>query len=121
MWRPAWRASIRRAGPGSRHLGQASCGGWVLGWRHHARHVAQPGCPAFPCCHPTPNAEQEVRLLQCAIKYEAGDLRGCRAALEALPPGGPAAAATAGCLAYKEGRWAEAAARFGEAMQMVRL
>ena len=61
-----------------------------------------------------------MRLLQCAIKYEAGDLRGCRAALEALPPGGPAAAATAGCLAYKEGRWGEAAACFSEAMQMVR-
>lgn len=71
------------------------------------------------CRFPPSPLPQEVRLLQCAIKYEAGDLRGCRAALEALPPGGPAAAATAGCLAYKEGRWAEAAARFSEALQVV--
>lgn len=84
------------------------------------------GCPAWlpslpVLLPPQTQGKQEVRMLQCAIKYEAGDLRGCRAALEALPAGGPAAAATAGCLAYKEGRWAEAAARLGEAMQIVRL
>ncbi|KAL4422716.1 hypothetical protein ABPG75_008913 [Micractinium tetrahymenae] len=62
---------------------------------------------------------QAVRQLQAAIKYEAGDLRGCRSALEALPPGGAAATAAAGCIAYKEGQYAAAAAQFREAAQMV--
>jgi len=60
-----------------------------------------------------------VRQLQCAIKYEAGDLRGCRAALEALGPGDAAATASAGCLLYKEGQYAAAQAQFAEAAQMV--
>ncbi len=95
-------------------------------WRRGAGGICAHACrnrsveyPALAAATPLP-APQEVRLLQCAIKYEAGDLRGCRAALEALPAGGSAAATTAGCLAYKEGRWAEAASRFSEAMQMVR-
>lgn len=71
--------------------------------------------------------EQAVRQLQAAIQCEAGDLRGCRAALDALAAGGgddtaaaAAAAAGAGCVLYKEGRWAEAAAQFVAAAQAVR-
>lgn len=59
-----------------------------------------------------------MRQLQAAIKYEAGDLRGCRTALEALPPGSAAATAAAGCIAYKEGQYAAAAAQFRVAAQM---
>lgn len=66
----------------------------------------------------SPLALQAVRHLQASIKYEAGDLRGCRAALEALPPGSAAATTAGGCIAYKEGQYAEAAAQFGEAAQM---
>ena len=63
-----------------------------------------------------PRCVQEVSQLQAAIKYEAGDLRGCRAALEAaLASGDPSAAANAGCLLYKEGQYAAAAAQFGAA------
>ncbi len=71
-------------------------------------------------CSPSlsPLALQAVRHLQASIKYEAGDLRGCRAALEALPPGSAAATTAGGCIAYKEGQYAEAAAQFGEAAQM---
>lgn len=70
--------------------------------------------------------EQAVRQLQAAIQYEAGDLRGCRAALEVLgdaaadPAAAAAAAAAAGCVLYKEGRWAEAAQQFVAAAQAVR-
>ncbi len=54
--------------------------------------------------------------LQAAIKYEAGDLRGCRALLEtALASGDPAATANAGCLLYKEGQYAAAAEQFAAA------
>lgn len=62
---------------------------------------------------------QAVQQLQATIKFEAGDLRGCRTALEALPPGSAAATTAAGCLLYKERQYKAAAAQFVEAAQMV--
>ncbi|KAI3430438.1 hypothetical protein D9Q98_005033 [Chlorella vulgaris] len=59
---------------------------------------------------------QEVGQLLAAIKYESGDLRGCRAALEAaLAAGDPSAGASAGCVLYKEGQYSAAATQFAEA------
>jgi tetratricopeptide repeat protein 30 len=61
---------------------------------------------------------QEVAQLQAAIKYESGDLRGCRALLDqGLAAGDPTAQLNAGCVLYKEAQYAAAAAAFASAAQ----
>ena len=65
---------------------------------------------------------QEVSQLHCAIAFGAGDLRGCRAALDALAVDAAdptAAAANLGCVLYREGRYAEAQEQFAMAAQVV--
>ena len=60
--------------------------------------------------------QQRMLSLQAAIKYEQDDLAGCKALVDQCMHDDPDTVVNYGCIAYKEGKFEEARARFEEAL-----
>eukprot|EP00937_MAST-01D_sp_MAST-1D-sp2_P001215 g1215.t1 len=59
---------------------------------------------------------QRVLTLQAAVKYDQDDLPGCKALVDECLHDDPDTVVNYGCIAYKEGKFDEARARFEEAL-----
>lgn len=76
---------------------------------------------AAKAAHAIPTGEgvmrQRVANLLAAIKYEQGDIAGCRTQLEQCPAEDADTVVNSACILYKEGLYAEAQAKFDEALK----
>ncbi|KAJ3392309.1 Tetratricopeptide repeat protein 30A [Lobulomyces angularis] len=75
---------------------------------------AQKGCQSID----NPEFGHKVLCLQAAIKYETNDLAGCKLLIDQSPQDDPETMINQGCLLYKEGKFAEACAKYGEALKI---